>query len=353
MLTADLLLTNWHCGAPEGSQSSAYWHPTYARKMLVDLSWASSHLEGNSYSRLDTRRLIEHGRAASGKAAFETQMILNHKAAIEFLVENLDRARVDRFTLLNLHATLAENLLADESNEGRLRRHPVGIGQSAYTPPSIPQQLEETLDRLLDKARRIDDPFEQSFFLFVHLPYLQPFADVNKRTARLAANLPLFHARLCPLTFIGVPADSYQRAMLGVYELNRNPDQYAMLRANPALIPAMVSESIRYQTPLAHMARTALRDVEVGGKTIREGDRVAMWYISGNRDETVIDNPDVYIIDRERSRQHMSFGFGVHRCVGNRVAEMQLTIIWEEILKRFPVIKLVEEPVRSFSSCSQ
>jgi cytochrome P450 len=135
-----------------------------------------------------------------------------------------------------------------------------------------------------------------------------------------------------------------------VFELNRNPDQYDKLRANPDLIPAMVSESIRYQTPLAHMARTALKDAEVGGKVIREGDRVAMWYISGNRDESVIADPDVYDITRERPRHHMSFGFGVHRCVGNRVAEMQLTIIWEEILKRFPEVRVAGEHERTHSS---
>jgi cytochrome P450 len=135
-----------------------------------------------------------------------------------------------------------------------------------------------------------------------------------------------------------------------VYWLNKNPDQYDKLRANPALITPMVSETIRYQTPLAHMSRVATRDVEVGGKTIHKGDRVVMWYISGNRDDAVIDNPNAYVIDRERPRHHMSFGFGVHRCVGNRVAEMQLTIIWEEILKRFPRIELVGEPVRSWSS---
>ena len=112
----------------------------------------------------------------------------------------------------------------------------------------------------------------------------------------------------------------------------------------------MVSETIRWQTPLAHMARLATRDVEIGGKTIKAGDRVAMWYVSGNRDEEVIERPNDYIIDRERPRQHMSFGFGIHRCVGNRVAELQLTIIWEEILKRFPEIVLVEEPKRTFSS---
>jgi cytochrome P450 len=135
-----------------------------------------------------------------------------------------------------------------------------------------------------------------------------------------------------------------------VYALNKNPDQYAKLRANPDLIVSMVSETIRWQTPLAHMARLATRDVEIGGKTIKAGDRVAMWYVSGNRDEEVIERPNDYIIDRERPRHHMSFGFGIHRCVGNRVAELQLTIIWEEILKRFPEIVVVEEPKRTFSS---
>jgi len=134
-----------------------------------------------------------------------------------------------------------------------------------------------------------------------------------------------------------------------IFALNRNPDQYAKLRANPELIPSMVSETIRWQTPLAHMARVATQDFEFRGKTIREGDRVVMWYISGNRDEEVIADPYAYIIDRERPRQHLSFGFGIHRCVGNRLAELQLTIIWEEIMKRFPDIKLLEEPKRSYS----
>jgi cytochrome P450 len=135
-----------------------------------------------------------------------------------------------------------------------------------------------------------------------------------------------------------------------VVALNKNPDQYAKLRANPDLILPMISETIRWQTPLAHMSRVATRDIELAGKTIRKGDRVVMWYISGNRDEEMVERPNDFIIDRERPRQHMSFGFGIHRCVGNRVAEMQLTIIWEEILKRFPVIKLVSEPVRTYSS---
>ncbi|HYD44726.1 MAG TPA: cytochrome P450 [Phenylobacterium sp.] len=134
-----------------------------------------------------------------------------------------------------------------------------------------------------------------------------------------------------------------------VYALNKYPDQYAKLKADPSLIPSMVSETIRWQTPLAHMRRTATRDVELGGKTIGKGDKVVMWYVSGNRDEAVIDDPNAYVIDRARPRQHLSFGFGIHRCVGNRLAELQLTIIWEEIMKRFPHIELVAEPLRTHS----
>jgi cytochrome P450 len=136
----------------------------------------------------------------------------------------------------------------------------------------------------------------------------------------------------------------------GLYALNSNPDQFAKLRAHPELIGSMVPEIIRWQTPVAHMRRTAKSDIEFGGKTIKAGDKVVMWYVSGNRDDTVIDNPEAFIIDRERPRHHLSFGFGIHRCVGMRLAEMQLRIIWEEILKRFPEIEIVEEPVR-LKSC--
>ncbi len=134
-----------------------------------------------------------------------------------------------------------------------------------------------------------------------------------------------------------------------IFALNRHPEQYDKLRADPSLIPSMVSETIRWQTPLAHMSRTATRDYEFGGKTIREGDKVLMWYVSGNRDDAVIERPDDYVIDRARPRNHLSFGFGVHRCVGNRLAELQLTIIWEEILARFPVVELAGEPQRTHS----
>ena len=145
--------------------------------------------------------------------------------------------------------------------------------------------------------------------------------------------------------------DTTRNSITGsVYALNKHPEQYDKLRANPALIPSLVSETIRWQTPLAYMRRTAKEDFELGGKTIRRGEKVVMWYVSGNRDDEVIANPDAFDIERPNVRRHLSFGFGIHRCVGNRLGEMQLRIVWEEILKRFRHIEVVEEPRRVFSS---
>lgn len=202
--------------APAGTYSRAILN-----RLLIDLSWASSNLEGNTYSRLDTIELIQHGHIATGKAALETQMILNHKTAIELLVENAGEVTLNRYLLMNLHSSLAENLLPNPADEGRIRQHAVDISLSVYRPLSTPQQIDELLDVILDKVNQIADPFEQSFFLMVHLPYLQPFADINKRTSRLAANLPLFRTNLCPLTFIGMPEQAYSRAVIGIYELGR------------------------------------------------------------------------------------------------------------------------------------
>ena len=132
----------------------------------------------------------------------------------------------------------------------------------------------------------------------------------------------------------------------GLLEMYKRPDQLAKLRANPALVESMVPEIIRWQTPLAHFRRTAMEDAVIGGKQIKKGQKVVMWYLSGNRDETAIERPYEFLIDRARPRQHLSFGFGVHRCVGNRLAEMQLRILWEEILERIPVIEIVGKPQR-------
>ena len=145
--------------------------------------------------------------------------------------------------------------------------------------------------------------------------------------------------------------DTTRNTLTGsVFALDRNPEEFEKLKNNPALIPSMVSETIRWQTPLSHMMRKANEDVEIGGKLIKKGDKVAMWYVSGNRDDSKLDRPDDYIIDRKNPRQHLSFGFGVHRCLGNRVAELQLRLTWEEILKRFPEIKVVGNPVRAHNN---
>ena len=135
----------------------------------------------------------------------------------------------------------------------------------------------------------------------------------------------------------------------GVLALNENPAEYEKLMANPKLIPNMVSEIIRWQTPLTHMRRIANQDFQLCDKTIKAGDRVIMWYVSGNRDERHIENPNQFIIDRQRAREHLSFGFGIHRCMGNRLAEMQIRVLWEEILKRFSKVEVVGEPKRTES----
>ncbi len=195
---------------------------TYTRdilnRLLIDLSWASSRLEGNTYTRLDTVNLIEHSREAEGKDRLETQMILNHKAAIEFLVEEAEGIGFNMYTFMNLHALLSENLLADPSASGRLRTRIVEIGGTVYRPLAVPQQTEELFRMILDKAGAIRDPFEQAFFLMVHIPYLQPFEDVNKRVSRLAANIPFIKNNLCPLSFVDVPERAYVEGTLAIYE---------------------------------------------------------------------------------------------------------------------------------------
>jgi fido (protein-threonine AMPylation protein) len=207
--------------SPGGEQPAG----TYARRILdrvlIDLSWNSSRLEGNTYSLLETERLLDLGESAEGKDAREAQMILNHKAAIELLVDEAAEIGFNRYTVLNLHGLLADNLLGDPRAVGRVRATPVAIGGTVYHPLEMPQLIEECFDRILDTAAAIVDPFEQAFFAMVQLPYLQPFEDVNKRVSRLAANIPLIRRNLCPLSFVDVPERAYLEGLLGVYEQNR------------------------------------------------------------------------------------------------------------------------------------
>ena len=241
---------------------------TYARhileRLLVDLSYGSSHLEGNQYSMLDTKELLEHGREASGKTPVDKQMILNHKAAIEFLVEDAAILAFNGRTIVQVHALLSENLVGERANEGRLRTRAVEIGDSVYTPNANPHQIREEFERLLKVADAIDDPFEQSFFIMVHLPYLQPFIDVNKRTSRIAANLPLIKGNLCPLSFVDVLPAAYTEGTLGVYELRRIEllrDVYVWAYERSCEKYRVVVESLGKPDPIRLRYRGALRAV--------------------------------------------------------------------------------------------
>ena len=243
---------------------------TYAKeilqRLLIDLSWNSSRLEGNTYSLLDTQRLISYGEAADNKSAMESQMILNHKEAIEFLVPVADEIGFNRYTILNLHALLSNNLLPDPAASGRLRTHAVGITKSVYTPLGIPQQIEEFFELILTKAGQIENPFEQAFFVMVHLPYLQPFDDVNKRVSRLAANIPLNTHNLAPLSFIDVPNDVYTQGMIGVYELNRTEllrDVFMWAYERSSARYAVIRQSLGEPDPFRMQYREEIRALVV------------------------------------------------------------------------------------------
>lgn len=241
---------------------------TFARdilsRLLIDLAWASSRLEGNTYTRLDTQNLLEFGQSAQGKDAAETQMILNHKAAIEYLVGEAEEAVISKTAILSLHAALADNLLDDPGEEGRLRERAVSTTGTSYTPTAIPQVLREAFEHIVETLNRIPDPFEQALFAMTHIAYLQPFVDVNKRTSRLVANLPLIRANLCPLSFVGADELEYVHGTLAVYELRRTEllrDFFVHAYELSATQYTVVRTSVVPPDPVRLRYRNQLRDV--------------------------------------------------------------------------------------------
>ena len=256
---------------------------TYARnildRLLIDLSWNSSRLEGNTYSLLETKRLIELGETATGKEASEAQMILNHKAAIEYIVESAEDDVITSHEIRSVHALLSENLLGDPAASGRLRSIVVEISGSTYVPLENPQLIRECFDIFIEKMNRIADPFEKSLFSIIHLSYLQAFEDVNKRTARLVANIPLVKKNLRPLSFTDVNKDAYVYALLGIYEKNdisvirdlyiwgyaRSSQRYTAIQqamGEPNLM------KLRYRAQIQEIVRSIILDLVAGNDVV-------------------------------------------------------------------------------------
>lgn len=259
---------------PDGPQPAGTYARDILNRLLIDLSWASSRLEGNTYTRLDTQNLIEHGQAAEGKDRREAQMILNHKDAIELLVAQAEEIGFNAFTFLNLHALLSANLLADPAESGRLRNRIVEVSGTVFHPLGIPQQIEQYFRLILEKADAIRDPFEQAFFIMVHIPYLQPFVDVNKRVSRLGANISLIKHNLCPLSFIDVPEKSYVEGTLGIYELKqasllRDVFVWAYERSSQRYLA--IKETVAEPDPMRLRYREAL--IAVVGEIVRGGQQ--------------------------------------------------------------------------------
>jgi cytochrome P450 len=200
----------------------------------------------------------------------------------------------------------------------------------------LPEMARQFTQLWHDKAARLAAGEKPGFDLITLMQSSEDTRDLIHRPMEFLGNLTLL--------IVGGNDTTRNSMSGGVYALNQFPDEFLKLKANPGLIPNMVSEIIRWQTPLAYMRRVAKQDTVLGGQFIRKGDKLVMWYASGNRDERKFDQPDAFIIDRPNARQHMAFGFGVHRCMGNRLAELQLKILWEELLARFEAIEVVSEP---------
>jgi len=282
---------------------------TYAReifsRLLIDLSWNSSRLEGNTYSLLETERLLKLSEAAEGKDLKEAQMIINHKDAIEFLVDSVDDIGINRRTILNLHAILSHDLLGNPEACGRLRSIPVGIGKSVYHPPVLPQSIDECFQQIIDTAGKICDPFEQAFFFMVHLPYLQPFEDVNKRVSRLVANIPLILHNLSPLSFVDVPTRVYVCGLMGVYELNRIEllrEVFVWAYERSCLHYSAKRSELGEPDPFRMRYRDLIRETVIAIVKNQMTRRAAVEFIKKSADESVLFDAQtrfVEVVERE------------------------------------------------------
>lgn len=286
---------------------------TYARRilerLLVDLSWASSRMEGNTYDILETEQLIRFGQEASGKERKEALMILNHKDAIEYVVDNLADIAIGRRDIFNIHALLAGGLLVNPVMAGRLRRMPVGITHSSYSPLGDQFEIDEEFEILIQKATAIPDPFEQSFFLLVHIPYLQAFDDVNKRTSRITSNIPLLKADLAPMSFVTMHDRDYVDGLIGIYELNN----VSLLR--DVYVDAYTTSAENYKTLRAELetpdkAALAYRDF------VREAVRRSVLEWKAFRPESIMTmaaEADIPEADREHVTNYVGQEFyGLH-----------------------------------------
>lgn len=288
---------------------------TYLRnvmdRLLIDLSWNSSRLEGNTYSLLETQRLLELGEVAEGKAADDAQMILNHKAAIEMLADQAEEIGFNRYTVCNLHALLADNLMGDPAACGRVRSVAVGISGTVFHPLEMPQMIDEQFQQILDTAEAIEDAFEQAFFVMVHLPYLQPFEDVNKRVSRLSANIPLVQHNLCPLSFVDVSKENYIGGLLAVYELNRVEylrDVFVWAYERSCGRYSAVRQSLGDPDPFRLRYRNQIRQFVGEAVQARMNKQSAATWIAANAEREIAaeDRPKfIEVVETELSSLHM------------------------------------------------
>lgn len=266
-----------------GSLQKSVTHDEYLlsvhKKLLVEASWASSALEGNTYSLIDTQELFERGIEMTGAGIEETQMLLNHKHAIEYTLSNINDIGISRRDIINIHALLSEGLMKDPADVGKIRSRAVGVGQSTYRPIDVPSILSEEFDVMIQVANEINDPFEQSFFLLANIAYLQPFADVNKRTSRMVSNIPLLKSGMMPMSFYQMSRSGYEKGMLHYYEtgdFRRLAKEYLdcykiSARRFKELIDNKPSQrDLELRLKYRHAISTAVFDVVRNGKALED-----------------------------------------------------------------------------------